>query len=100
MKLKVDQEKCIGCGACVAIAPENFDFDDEGLSKVINDEVTEKAKSAEEACPVYAISIETESDKIVQFPSNTEDNDDSKCAECKCNHNVNCVEETQEKEAA
>lgn len=100
MKLKVDQEKCIGCGACVAIAPENFDFDDEGLSKVINDEVTEKAKSAEEACPVYAISIETESDKIVQFPSNTEDNDNSKCAECQCKHNDDCLEGDEEKEAA
>lgn len=100
MKLKVDQEKCIGCGACVAIAPENFDFDDEGLSKVINDEVTEKAKSAEEACPVYAISIDAESEKVVQFPSNTEDKDDSKCAECKCKHSDDYLEDDEEKEAA
>ena len=27
--VKVNEEKCIGCGACVAIAPENFDFNDE-----------------------------------------------------------------------
>ena len=34
MKLNVDQEKCIGCGACVAIAPENFDFDEDMLAKL------------------------------------------------------------------
>ena len=26
--VKVNEEKCIGCGACVAIAPENFDFNE------------------------------------------------------------------------
>ena len=63
-KVKVDNTKCIGCGACVAIAPETFDFDDEGLSKVINDAVTEDAKSASESCPVEAITIEnTEEEK-------------------------------------
>ena len=24
--VKVDESKCIGCGACVSVAPENFDF--------------------------------------------------------------------------
>ena len=56
--VKIDNTKCIGCGACVAIAPDTFDFDDEGLSKVINDTLTEDAKSACEACPVEAISTE------------------------------------------
>ena len=56
--VKVDNTKCTGCGACVAIAPENFDFDDDGLSKVINEEVTENSKSACESCPVEAISIQ------------------------------------------
>lgn len=57
-KVVVDNAKCIGCGACVAIASETFDFNDEGLSTVINEEVTESAKEAQEACPVYAIEIE------------------------------------------
>lgn len=56
-KIKLNTSKCIGCGACVAIAPNNFDFDDEGLSKLINDEVTEEAISACESCPVEAIEI-------------------------------------------
>lgn len=57
-KVVVDCSKCIGCGACVAIAPETFDFDDEGLSKVINSDLTEEANSALESCPVEAISTE------------------------------------------
>ena len=39
MKAKVIRENCIGCGACQAIAPNVFEIDDEGLSKVINPEV-------------------------------------------------------------
>jgi len=58
-KVKLDQSKCIGCGACVAIAQENFAFEEEdNISKVINDEVTEEAKSAADCCPVEAITIE------------------------------------------
>ena len=26
--ITVDKTKCVGCGACVAIAGENFDFDE------------------------------------------------------------------------
>lgn len=59
-KVKVDTNKCIGCGACVAICPNNFDFNEEGLSVVTNEEVTENTKDAEEACPVYAIEITEE----------------------------------------
>ncbi len=65
-KVKVDNTKCIGCGACVAIAPETFDFDDDGLSKVINETVTEDAKSASESCPVEAITIAAEDNIAVE----------------------------------
>jgi len=61
-KVKLDQSKCIGCGACVAISGSanggNFDFDDNGLSKVVNEEVTESTQEAIDSCPVEAISIE------------------------------------------
>ncbi|PWU69557.1 MULTISPECIES: ferredoxin [Gracilibacillus] len=30
----VDKETCIGCGNCEGIAPDVFDFDDEGLAFV------------------------------------------------------------------
>ena len=32
MKVKVNQDACIGCGACTAIAEEVFELNDEGLS--------------------------------------------------------------------
>ena len=62
MKLKVDKEKCIGCGQCVGICSEVFDFDDDNLAKVITDEVpkelNEEAKTAMENCPTSAIEEE------------------------------------------
>ena len=54
--LKVN-DTCIGCGACVAIAPENFDYQ-EGVSVVTNETVSDKTKEAVDACPVGAIEIE------------------------------------------
>ena len=37
MKVKVNRDNCIGCGACEAICPEVFNLDDDGLSTVICD---------------------------------------------------------------
>lgn len=54
--LKVN-DTCIGCGACVAIAPESFDYQ-EGVSVVINEEITDAVKEAVDACPVGAIEVE------------------------------------------
>lgn len=91
MKVNVDQDKCIGCGACVSISPENFDFNEDGLSVAISDEVTEKTINAKEACPVYAINVseaqdETTNDNVVNF-------EEHKCHNC--NGDCEC-----EKEAA
>ena len=62
MKAKVN-EKCIGCGSCVAITENQiFDFNDEGLAncvmKEIEDDNKELAKTAAENCPTGAIEIE------------------------------------------
>ena len=61
-KINVDQVKCIGCGACVGIDPEHFDFDDSGLSSVINQDNTESEdlEQAVEGCPTGAITVEEE----------------------------------------
>ena len=42
MKVKVNRDACIGCGACAAICPDIFDIDDEGLSKVVNSDVNDE----------------------------------------------------------
>ena len=57
-KLFVNKEACIGCGACVAIDSEHFDFDEDGLSKVISNENVESsdASNAVSSCPTNAIS--------------------------------------------
>lgn len=56
-KIIVDKEKCIGCGACIAIDPTHFDFSDEGYSEVINNENldSEELKNAIDSCPTNAI---------------------------------------------
>jgi ferredoxin len=61
-KVKLDQSICIGCGSCVASCGVaqggNFDFGEDNLPKVVNEEPTEKTQEAVDACPVGAISIE------------------------------------------
>lgn len=62
MKLKVNKDKCIGCGQCVSLCEEVFDFDDDNLAKVIAspvpDNSTEEASTAKESCPTGAIEEE------------------------------------------
>ena len=59
MKIRVNQEACIGCGACCAIAEELFDLNEDGLSVTLVDEVSEDQKEdcidAIESCPTGAI---------------------------------------------
>lgn len=59
MKVKVNSDACIGCGACTAIAPDVFEINDEGISEAMVNEVMEdevdNAKEAIESCPTGAI---------------------------------------------
>lgn len=59
MKVKVNSDACIGCGACTAIAPDVFEINDEGISEAMVNEVTEdevdNVKEAIESCPTGAI---------------------------------------------
>ena len=66
MKVVVNKDNCIGCGACEAICPEVFALDDEGLSNVICDNCDnheDEAKEAIEGCPTSAISEVKEESK-------------------------------------
>ncbi|MEW6521799.1 MAG: ferredoxin [Thermodesulfobacteriota bacterium] len=60
MKVKVDQDLCIGSGNCEAVAPAVFEVRD-GKSHVKVGEVPKdqeaKVKEAENGCPSGAISI-------------------------------------------
>ncbi len=62
VRIKIDREKCISCGTCVAMMPEVFELDDEMKSRVKNSDATlktskEKLQEAAEACPVGAIEV-------------------------------------------
>ena len=57
-KVVIDENKCIGCGACVALAGNTFEFG-QGCSKVIDPTPTEEVKNIIDSyvCPCQAISI-------------------------------------------
>jgi ferredoxin len=61
MKVKVDEELCVGCGPCADICPEIFEIEND-LAKVKAEDVPadleEKCKQAAENCPSEAIKIE------------------------------------------
>jgi len=51
---KVDKEKCIGCGACVALCPDVFELED-GKAHVKQGKENESCEDAVNTCPVKAI---------------------------------------------
>jgi ferredoxin len=56
--VKVDQEKCIGCGLCVSMCPEVFELGDDGKSHVIGEKCDKhNLKEIVDSCPVSAISL-------------------------------------------
>lgn len=62
MQAKVDRDLCIGSAMCVATAPNVFELDDEGLSRVVDQEAgdEELLRQAAEGCPVQAVILEDE----------------------------------------
>lgn len=61
MKIMIDRNRCNGCAACEATAPEVFRLDDEGISTIQCEEVppdlAELVRQAVEECPEEALSI-------------------------------------------
>ena len=58
-KIEQDLEKCIGCGSCTSVCPNNWEMKDDGKAHPIQEEVEELGcnKEAEEICPVQSIKI-------------------------------------------
>lgn len=67
-KIKIEREKCIGCGSCAALCPKYFEMAEDGKSHIkdavkqeieeLEVEKIECAESAAEACPAQCIHIE------------------------------------------
>ncbi len=62
MKVKVNRDTCIGCGACAAICDDVFEIDDEGLSvakvEEVEDSKKQEVQDAADSCPTGAIEVE------------------------------------------
>ncbi len=88
-KIMVNKDLCIKCGACVAMDPEHFDFDEEGRSNVINNDNLESNNlvNAIESCPTNAISM-------INEECNCDHNSNNDHEKCNCQHN-NCPHENR-----
>ncbi len=55
------RDQCIGCGACAAVCPKNWEMAEDGLAKPKKTEISEEElpcnKEAAESCPVNCIHI-------------------------------------------
>ena len=57
-KIKIDKEKCLGCGTCVSLCGACFKIGEDGKAEVKKDACSEKDCNLEEvvsSCPVGAI---------------------------------------------
>lgn len=81
MKLVVDKDICIGCGACAAICPDVFEIDEDGLAvsvvDEVNEEVMEDAIDAKEGCPVNAIKEDVAEDTTDEQEDNEEEKENN-----------------------
>ena len=59
MKVKVIRDKCISAATCVAIAPDTFELDDEGIAIIKNPDGDDEQTiiDAAKSCPTQAIEV-------------------------------------------
>ena len=59
MKVEVDRELCISAASCVAIAPNTFELDQEGIATVKKQDgdPRDTILQAAQSCPVNAIKV-------------------------------------------
>lgn len=93
-KIILKEEACIGCGACVGIDSEHFDFNEDGYSTIKSQENLESPalSDAIEACPVAIISIEEQDTDSCQ-ESEKECSCETCGDECSCGNDCNCEDE-------
>lgn len=65
-KIKVDEDKCIGCGTCAAIAPKTFNINAEMKAVVKKGDLDDNPTilQAAQSCPTAAIELEEDGKKV------------------------------------
>ena len=65
--IEVDRKLCIGSASCVAIAPDVFELDSEGIAVVKNPNGADAKtiRDAAQSCPVNAIILKDKSGKQI-----------------------------------
>ena len=61
MRVRVDEDACVGDGTCVEVCPEIFEMrGDVAVAKMeeVSEELEDSCREAAESCPVEAILIE------------------------------------------
>lgn len=62
MKVRVDEDLCLGCGICEGLAPDVFSLVNEPFAEVLVDvvpaELEDDVRQSAEECPEEAITIE------------------------------------------
>lgn len=69
LELKVDKEKCIGCGTCEAMEPGVFKLDEEMKSEIVGDVknyTKEQLMEMARMCPMRAIEVWEDGVKVVE----------------------------------
>ena len=54
--VKVDKEKCLGCGICVSLCPEMFEMDKDNKSQIKPRKKCDRLNEIIDMCPTEAIS--------------------------------------------
>jgi len=55
MQYKVDKDKCMSCGSCVATCPDGFKLGDDGKAEVADTEKSILCEDMDGVCPFGAI---------------------------------------------
>ncbi|MCH4168196.1 MAG: ferredoxin [Streptococcaceae bacterium] len=64
LKIQIIPEQCIACGICAALFPNNFDYTDDGIVRLVQTSANEllvegppNLPESQKKCPTHAIRI-------------------------------------------